>query len=216
MKIASFDLGMRNLAWCVLERDGPCAWPPKGARVLSWKLVDISEGKVDDLQGADISQCVEMLIHTLKAHAAELVVDHVFLELQPTSRMGVSNIKTKVLSHICQGYFYEHGIPVTFVSPKLKNSVPCDEVVEGTPAQMYAARKKHAIASTGVALAALDDKEWIAWWAHRKGKKDDLADAFLQGLFGKPHEKKDKKVKAKRAKKESIIPVPSIEDFELE
>ena len=215
MKIASFDLGMRNLAWCVLEREAPCSWPPTGAKVLSWKLVDISDGKVEDLQGADISQCVEMLINTLKANASELVVDHVFLELQPTSRMGVSNIKTKVLSHICQGYFYEHGIPVTFVSPKLKNSVPCDAVSEGTPAQMYAARKKHAIASTTTALTALDDKEWIEWWSKKKGKKDDLADAFLQGLFGKPHEKKEhNKKKVKKAK--LSVPVPDIEEFELE
>lgn len=211
MRIVSFDLGMRNLAWCVLERAAPCDWPPRDASVVAWHLVDISDGLVDDLQGADISECVKMLIDTLKRHADELLTaEHAFLEIQPTSRMGVSNVKTKVLSHICQAYFYEHDIPVTFVSPKLKNSVPCLDIVVGTPAQMYAARKKHAVTSTTAALASLGHESWIAWWAARKGKKDDLADAFLQGLFGRVG--KEKRVSKKR-KVSLTLPAPDILDL---
>ena len=223
MKILSVDLGTRNLAWCVLEREKKQEWPPDSVKIHAWKLVDITEESakpIENVSDIDVASCVPLLVATLKKYKDELIcVEHAFLETQPIGRPGgASNIRTKVLSHIFQAFLLEHNIPVTFVSPKLKTKHSGADLTE------YASRKKAAIKLTGECLEKIAG-EWNDFWKQKKGKKDDLADAFLQGVLAtfpkepkvpkvpkepkEPKESKDPKEKKKSpAHKKQKIPVP--------
>ena len=204
MRVASFDLGVRNLAWCVLTRPDQGSWPPT-VTIHAWKLIDISGGSIKDLNSIDIATCVPLMSKTLKEHAADFEgVEHVFLEQQPVSRGGVSNIKTKVLSHICQSFFCALDIPVSFVSAKLKLSDMKED------AETYKERKKLAIKRTSEGMLVVGG-EWRTWWEARHGKRDDLADAFLQGCMANVPT-----VKVKRPRKKLKVETPIPDILELE
>ena len=201
MRVVSIDLGVRNRAWCVLTRPERGAWPPSDVSVHAWKLIDISDGSIKDLNAIDIATCVPLMTKTLKDHTKDFEgVEHVFLETQPVSRGGVSNIKTKVLSHICQSFFCALDIPVSFVSAKLKLS----DMKEDT--ETYRERKKLAVKRTTEGMGIVGG-EWQTWWEARHGKRDDLADAFLQGCMANVP---TVKVKKQRKKMKMDVPVPDV------
>ena len=199
MRVVSIDLGVRNLAWCVLTRPERGSWPPTDVYLHAWKLVDISGGTIKDLNATDIATCVPLMTKTLKEHAKDFEgIEHVFLETQPVSRGGVSNIKTKVLSHICQSFFCALDIPVSFVSAKLKLS-DTKEDTETT----YKQRKKLAVTRASEGMVVVGG-EWKTWWEARRGKRDDLADAFLQGCMANIPT-----VKVKRLRKKVKMEIPN-------
>jgi hypothetical protein len=100
-------------------------------KIHNWKVVDVTTyTKIEldsNLNKVDIADCVPMFIAALKDHKDALSnVDVALLETQPVGRMFggakmVSNVKTKVLSHILQAFLLEHNVPVIkFVSAKLQ------------------------------------------------------------------------------------------------
>lgn len=219
MRILSVDLGVRNLAWCVLDRDKDAAWadaPFDGMKVTvhAWRLVDVTEyGSLADdtnLNDLDVADCVPMFIAALKAHREELTsgVELALLEQQPVGRATgtgapiVSNVRTKVLSHILQAFLLEHGVPdIRFVSPRLKTA--------GVDTETYRDRKKAAVETVTACAPRLG--EWGAWWDARRGKRDDLADAFLQGVAGARRPRpKSRAAKRPRAEPPPLAFVPDV------
>lgn len=230
MRILSVDLGVRNLAWCVLERS-PSKDPKWAAapftgmcvEVVAWKLVDISDYRVDggsndsdplNLNEMDIAQCVPLFIAALKAHREEIAsVDMALLEAQPVGRVFggmsaklVSNVKTKVLSHILQAFLLEHGVEdIRFVSPRTKH-----KDLEMEDKSDYREHKKAAVEATGKAMEIVGGT-FLPWWQGRKGKKDDLADCFLQGVMCA--RTKPRKVAKKRKREEGNANPDACDDF---
>jgi hypothetical protein len=212
-KVLSVDLGTRNLAWCTLVRQSTneTAWeiPPfrgHSIAICSWRLVDIAEeGRSEEdkaanpseslnLNDTDIAKIVPWFTNVLKKYTDELTsgVEVAFLEAQPTGRFvpggkTISNVKTKVLSHILQSFLLDHNVKdVKFVSPavKLKDAQHFMEDVAD-----YREHKKAARLQTLFVLQKLKDEkcfeeslDWQEWYTTLKGKKDDLADSLLQGL----------------------------------
>lgn len=255
MKILSVDLGTRNLAWCILTRTASSVscWaeaPFRGysVEVHSMKLLDIlEEGRTDaekeavksdeiNLNDIDIAKVVPWFTSTLKKYKEELSqVDHAYIEAQPTGRFvpggkTVNNVKTKVLSHILQSFLLDHGVPrVQFISPKVKLK-DAQHLMED-PLD-YRQHKKAARLLTTQCFLHIDKQlasNWSKWWDEKTGKKDDLADAFLQGIcaaFPKPEKvKRPRKEKAEPAIKKKkkttdlqAVPAPSFafEAFELD
>lgn len=229
MRILSVDLGVRNLAWCVIERevskDAVFAAQPfnkMSIKINSWKVVDVTTySKIPDmdtnLNKVDIADCVPMFIAALRDHKDELTqVDVALLETQPVGRVFgantklVSNVKTKVLSHILQAFLLEHNVPAKFVSSKLKLGCVDKEL------ETYKDKKQAAIELVSTILPSClgtdsDGKSWTEVWSKKKGKKDDLADCLLQGIIA--GREKVKKPRAKKAKVEEPPPplVPDIE-----
>lgn len=184
-------------------KDAP--WDGMRVTVHAWRLVDVTEFSTTpsedlNLNDLDVAYCVPMFISALKAHREELTsgVALALLEQQPVGRVAgsgtpvVSNVRTKVLSHILQAFLLEHGVPdIRFVSPRLKTS--------GLDTETYRDRKKAAVELVSDCSSMLG--EWGAWWAARRGKRDDLADAFLQGVAG-GRKAKPKRRAAKRPRAE--------------
>ena len=181
----SFDMGIRNLA-CASLRVSHDAY-----EILDWRLMDVAEmaGQGDtDLGEQKIEEAVDMFSATLAPHiGAWLAVfpqpPVCFIESQPIG-LSANNIKAKVLSHVLQTMFSSRGIKVKFVSPALKlrgmAKAEADPGLTKEQAQKksYTANKRFAMER----VEALLQGPWADWYAARKGKKDDLCDALLQGI----------------------------------
>lgn len=167
MRVLSFDMGYKNLAYCILE----------DKKLQTWKCVNIVEGK-SKAKKPSISLLTEALIDHLQQEKWD--VQKVLIEQQPVGFHRRSNTGMKVLSHVLQGYFYNKGIGVSFVSPKrkLKGCPDC----KGKPTkERYKIHKQYAIDETRKYLKG-EDSKWMDLF-EKASKQDDLADCLLQGLL---------------------------------
>ena len=195
MRVLSVDLGWRHLA--AVQMDVTAS----DFTIYQWKIIDLMSGDVninkaslEDLVNNSAPSIQTTILDWCKWPNSDLKPEIAYLELQPLGQMA-RNVKTKTLSHIFQTLLLAHGIPVQFVSPKKK--------LAGADLNSYAGNKKFAVDSTEKIL----EGEWQEWFRSCKGKRDDLADAFLQGYYTakqsfvqKPkRESKAKQPRAKRA-----------------
>jgi hypothetical protein len=184
MRVVSVDIGWRHLAYAILDVS------LEKFEILEWAVKDIIEDESVNVNKTSVEDLVKM-----SAAAFGKIVDGwngevAFLELQPLGQMA-RNVKTKTLSHIFQAMLLARGIRVEFVSPKLK--------LEGQDLSSYGENKKYAVAKA----YELVNEEWKATLDGAK-KKDDLADALLQGIFAARKELTPRPAKRKREKREKV------------
>ena len=196
MRVLSIDVGLRNLAWCLLARSPSqelkwqgAPWWGNEIQIIHWKVVDIVEHsgikEKINLNKTDIASIVPWFIKCLEDYK-EIIGEHidlVLIENQPSGHtlvggVSISNVKTKVLSHILQAFFVSRNIPVKFVSPANKLKDAGEFMIDSS---QYSQHKKAAIALTEKCMREMGEG-FMAMWKAFKGKKDDLADAFLQGI----------------------------------
>ena len=165
-KVLSFDMGYKNLAYCMLENK----------KITTWKCVNIVDGK-SKAKKPSIGVLCEALVDHLQKEKLE--PDKVLIEQQPVGFHKRSNTRMKVLSHVLQAYFYNKGIKASFVNPKrkLKGCPDC----KGKPTkERYKIHKQYAIDQAREHLK----EETVEWrdLFEKADKQDDLADCLLQGL----------------------------------
>jgi Poxvirus A22 protein len=161
-RIASFDIGTRNLAVCCFDVDGGVA------RVHSWEVGDLGSRQ------AGIREATVWLAARFDRMQGGMP-DMVMIETQVASRMTM-------VAHAVAAFFHvramdgRHALRVVAVSPRRKMM---EQVGQH---KTYAARKKFAVARTQEILEGAGERanETLAWFLARP-KRDDLADAFLQG-----------------------------------
>jgi hypothetical protein len=222
MKLVSIDVGLRNFSWCTLSRelseDKKWAAPPfrgLSIEILDWHVLDIIELSTSEpvnINETDIATIVPWFCTALERFSSRLLppnLELAMIEAQPTSHImsggkSISNIKTKVLSHILQSFFFRHGIPVKFVSPACKLR---DAKHLMTDASLYAQHKKAAIQLSIQALEVIGGS-FQEYFATQKKKKDDLADSFLQGVCGDTEIKVKPK---KRKRKNEVLNLPTFD-----
>jgi hypothetical protein len=173
-KILSWDVGIKNLAYCALD----------GQTIVSWKLLCLPACKPEDL--------CNVLCRVLNAEVFPEGLDSVVVERQP----GRNKTMLRVEAYLAM-YFAKQGLHVVtyHAGNKLKDT---GQENKGRGAQMYRARKN---ASVDLARGFLKDTNQDGSVLERAKKKDDLADALMQGLSylaGPTTSTKDKVVKPRK------------------
>jgi hypothetical protein len=169
MKILSFDVGIKNLAYCIIE-------PPK---IKYWEVINLENTQ-------DHAKLYIDLINSLDTRKEILLnVDTVLIEKQPSF-----NPKMRIIAGCLQTYFFIRGVVdsdqkikvIKFYSPKNKlkcyNSKEPLEIPEG--GNKYAQTKKAGIVICEKLLMD-SNQDFLAFFKSNK-KRDDLADSYLQGL----------------------------------
>lgn len=201
MKILSIDVGIYNLAICLLDIDSTVA------RILFWKDINILAGK----QTCSVKKCKRVATHikddqyycikcktslypnqrlqTIKTamntsieKIAELLYATLDTELQDIEydrvlieNQPTRNIKMKNISMLLLGYFTIKHSTIEFVNASKK----MQETTINAYANTYANRKK---SSKLAVKSLLKDSDWSLFFKCSK-KQDDLSDCLLQGLW---------------------------------
>ena len=120
MKILSFDVGIINLAYCIIET----VPEPK---ILHWEIITINETAKNftaHISSSGVSELYINLIKQLDLRPVLLETDIVLIEKQPSF-----NPKMRIIAGCLQTYFYIRGVvdrknnpinSVEFFSPKNK------------------------------------------------------------------------------------------------
>jgi Poxvirus A22 protein len=164
-EIASFDIGLKNLALCIIDTDT--------FSIKFWGLIDLRNASA---MGALPRQVKETLDNIMQQHMQNVL--QVIVEKQP----GRNGTMLRVESYVAM-YFVMRGLRVNFISPykKLSHS-ECS--FRGSSKERYSLRKKAAIALAEEFINKTivnHDAAIISNFKSSK-KKDDLADSLLQVL----------------------------------
>lgn len=161
----SFDVGIKNLAYCQIDTSSE---EKNNWNIVDWNVLDCSA-----------TNYVLKIIEELDNIPNLLDSDIILIEKQPSC-----NPKMRIISTVIYVYFtiriqYENQkkIKLMYYSPKYKLRC-CDEKFDIKVKSKYAYNKKLGIEHTKVFLK---ESPFLIYFLSHK-KKDDLADSFLQGL----------------------------------
>jgi len=185
----SFDIGIKNLALCILKKTDKI-------EVLDWRIIAIAESK-KELKGIDdISERVynemDIIVGFLK-EANINMIDYVLIENQPSNLNGIM----KTIQHIIYNYFnlikhWDKEVDnVVLVNASLKSKtheyVPeiTYEESEGKKNAKKFRRSKYVYnkkLSIDICQNYIKDNERLKDIFVNNKKKDDLSDACLQAV----------------------------------
>lgn len=183
-RVLSFDVGTKHLAMCDMgvSADG-------SFEVYQWAVAScVPDGL--NVNKTPVHDLAPEFYGFVKNHLASWItpgkgpIKRIFIENQPLGTRGAArNLKTKVLSHILQCMLID-ALPdtkVLFVHPGLKlKDMPRDPEKKAT----YRENKAYAVSKTAELMKGPQCKACAGLQDFEKSKKkDDLADAFLQGLL---------------------------------
>lgn len=170
-EVLSFDVGIRNLAYCVMRKRSMTAQ----FEVCHWEVID--------LQSQTLSDITQTLVRELNARKYLLNVPFVLIESQ-----NCSNALMRSVAHSIQTFFLTRALlvkpraarqEVLFVNPRHKLTVVDSQAVV-TASTPYKRNKKLAVMHCH---SLIQDNPGLLEFFNRLRKKDDLADAFLQGAY---------------------------------
>ncbi|NDE14272.1 hypothetical protein EBZ80_05005 [bacterium] len=154
MRIAAFDIGWRNLAWCVTETDG--------AVLCGMNLVDLGD-----------RDTYRTLHRVLEEHAWLWATCETILVEQQMSTGRITNVRAVKISQHVLAYFM-----IRFPEKKIMEYSPRHKT-EGFGQKKMSKkteRKKWAVAKT---VELLHDDPVALDWLGTLPKKDDVCDCFL-------------------------------------
>ena len=164
MKILSFDVGIKNLAYCIIDTEN--------LQIEKWNIIDITASRNDNA-------CAHM-VNLLDKYSELLDCDLVLIEKQPSK-----NNKMRIIEGLLNAYFVIRGMTnkeskintVTVYSAKHKLG---KDTFKGKA--NYTQRKKLGIFRTSAFLKQYKQTDEINTIFDKSKKKDDLADSLLQAL----------------------------------
>jgi hypothetical protein len=193
--ILSFDIGIKNLSYCVIYKDETYDSINKNnIKIVDWGIIQLIEDGVK-CKGVPLDKITTTLYNKLHNIFIDYDISKVLLENQPV----LKNPVMKSIQMIIYGYFaYEKNImgrEIEYIklinaSNKLKLGKNLKEINNSEDIlkikSKYTRNKKLAIIYTNHFLKErliVEDYEKYNDIFNNHKKKDDLADAFLQGLY---------------------------------
>jgi len=182
MKIFSVDVGIKNLGLCILDGEGS---------ILDWQVVSITNSEKKSKAVVDIADnLIEVLDDVFISLTEEDIGNGkktqpitVLIENQPAFKTPtMKSIQMIIYSYFCiMRKHHNLSMEILNISAtrKLKYLVKYYEDMDRT-AKSYKKNKQNAIDYVQELLAE-KFPERVEWFRTHK-KKDDLADALLQGL----------------------------------
>ncbi len=186
VKILSFDVGIKNLAYCIFDTHT--------SKIVHWDIIDLNgqgfTGKVPSGNNTIAKAANDIhitLIKKLDNHPFMLETDYIVIEKQPSF-----NPKMRIIGGCLQSYFYIRGIidrvtnpikGIEFFSPKhkLKCYTGPELVLESKTKSKYAQTKKMGVMIAKEKLEEYSETTFKEQFEKSK-KKDDLADCYLQAI----------------------------------
>lgn len=159
--IASFDVGIKNLAYCLLDR--------VSLKVLQWKLIAIKNSSYDNMPKTIIENLNEIIPSN---------IDFVIIERQPGRNKTMVRIEAYLHMYFAYKQIKTHLISAT------KKLAGTNCTFRGSTRENYSLRKKATISIAKTFLEqseSIQDKNIMMYFDKEK-KKDDLADSLLQAL----------------------------------
>tara|TARA_B110000208_G_scaffold192009_1_gene261746 strand:+ start:2146 stop:2814 length:669 start_codon:yes stop_codon:yes gene_type:complete len=168
MKVISWDIGIKNLAYCLFEDN----------TIIDWNIIDISI----PTKKKKLNLISEKLIKNVN-NDKYLNVDYVLIENQPC----LKNPTMKSIQMILYSIYMIHKCNNNTINILLINASNKLKVYTGPEIELgrvykskYTIRKKMAIRHTQYFLK--DNPKQLLYLNNHK-KKDDLCDTYLQGLY---------------------------------
>lgn len=170
MLVLSFDIGIKNLAYCLME------YLPRQKEnnffILDWNVLDCSENEING------NNIIRTMVNKLDQLKYLYEVEIILIEKQPSF-----NPKMRVINSCILMYYtirtIENEIKCKIINYSPKHKLHCcDLKVESKLKSKYQRTKKTGIEHTRFLLK---NNNWIKYF-ESNNKKDDLSDCFLQGL----------------------------------
>jgi hypothetical protein len=160
MAILSFDVGIKNLAYCLYE--------PETHSILAWENFQVTDNKLGSDMPIILAGALDRRWPSFKDARA------IIIEQQPGS-----NKRMKVMEAYLHMYFVMKDMPVQLYHPRHK--------LEGVPGggrgkSNYYHRKKAAVQETLEFFKEHPQSPEMMRVYNQAKKKDDVADCFLQAL----------------------------------
>lgn len=180
--IISFDIGIKNLACCVVEAstDKTC----QNAKILMWYIIALAEKKEKIPSVAELSlRLFAELDELMETLGPDCVVDTVLVENQPSRINGaMKTVQMMIYSYFQLRRHWEGRVAnVLMISAKgkLQGHEWCEKDVPSAPAEKtgYDLNKWRAIKIADCYIRG-DDRLEALFSSYNK--KDDMSDAMLQ------------------------------------
>jgi hypothetical protein len=193
--ILSFDIGIKNLAYCIMYKDETILETNiNNIKIIDWDIIQLIEDGIK-CKGVSLNIITEVLYTKLRDIFLDYDITEVLLENQPV----LKNPVMKSIQMILYSYFqYDKiimgrditNIKLINASNKLKLGKHLKEINESENILKikvkYTKNKKLAILYTNHFLKErliVDEYDKFNNIFNNHKKKDDLSDAFLQGLY---------------------------------
>lgn len=186
--LLSFDIGIKNLAYCILKYN---AEDNSDITIIKWNIIPLLD-KNEKCKGFPLDELTKRMYEQLNKEFYSYDIDIVLLENQPV----LKNPVMKSVQMILFSYFQYQKIMlnreiklIKFINAgnKLKvgrnfNEINYNAEINAIKSK-YTRNKKFAILYTDkILIDRLKDSKNNEYFNKHK-KKDDLADAFLQAIY---------------------------------
>lgn len=174
MLVVSFDVGLRNLAECVIT---------EGCRILYWQVTDVAQKNVKSLTTERAMRCVLRYLESRRSEYEALGQQHAKIHVWVENQPPRSSNKLKATQAVLWTFFSTiwPQAKVRFASPRTKLGYdPSEGATDFGKIGTHRLNKLHAIAKTRWVLQRLEPTHIVS--LEQSNKQDDLADALLQGI----------------------------------
>ena len=168
--LLSFDVGIKNLAYCELGETHK--------DIIRWDILSVKETNEKVEFGEVMRRLLKLLKEMWPASSIQSRPLIVLIENQPCMK----NPTMKSIQMVIYTYFAMiDGVDVRLASATNKLKVERNHTKKGKKVS-YGEKKKLAITLARDYVTTTEPSDWLLFFERNK-KKDDLSDCYLQGIF---------------------------------